>query len=159
MKHHEEWGLLMATSGDYNLAIDTSGPIENDSVDAWGRAVGGHAQLDLANLALPGPDATLDPPGYVEGNTAINRKVNQINSLERGHLIGKQFGGQNTFTNLTPLWRAANNPAMSMIENRIAAALQPCVHLKLDVTTEYGIKTPPGPLPQSWQDYLGEFKG
>ncbi|MFE4411449.1 DNA/RNA non-specific endonuclease [Streptomyces sp. NPDC056821] len=67
------------------------------------------------------------PPGYWELPAGRARA--------RGHLAGCQFGGSGTdLCNLVPLHRAANSPAMSTVENRIADEIRDGQAVHYEVT-------------------------
>ncbi len=66
----------------------------------------------LGGGAAPGPN----PPGWVGGG--------HPNHHQRGHLIGKQFGGPGTLNNLVTLTDGTNHPAMTLYENALAATVK-----------------------------------
>ncbi|MFJ9121900.1 LamG-like jellyroll fold domain-containing protein [Streptomyces sp. NPDC102394] len=73
---------------------------------------------------------TVTPPDYWKLPPGRNRA--------RGHLAGCQFGGSGTdLRNLVPLHRAANSPAMSTIENRIADEVRGGQAVHYEVTPVY----------------------
>ncbi|MGW9213561.1 LamG-like jellyroll fold domain-containing protein [Embleya sp. NPDC055664] len=58
----------------------------------------------------------VQPPGFWE--IPENKRA-------RGHIMGRQFGGSGTdLRNLVPLWKRANSPEMSTIENAIAGEIK-----------------------------------
>lgn len=80
------------------------------------------------------------PPDYYKLPEGRNRA--------RGHLAGCQFGGSGTdLRNLVPLHRAANSPAMSTIENRIAQQIRLGQSVHYEVTPVYSGK--PSGIPQA----------
>ncbi|MFF7266473.1 LamG-like jellyroll fold domain-containing protein [Streptomyces sp. NPDC008159] len=100
------------------IVADFSGPDDMDdgTKTAW--------KADCETGQVTPPDYYNLPPGRARA---------------RGHLAGCQFGGSGTdLRNLVPLHRAANSPAMSGIENRIANEIRKGQNVHYEVTPVYG---------------------